>query len=173
MKKLVLFILVSGIAGAYGQNEFAATSFYSIFRRIQTDAGTGFTAYKGAKLKTAAFEEVNQQYKVKLMLPLADSGRIIVPVSGNPYALYFFEPEKHKDKIDERAANLRDAVATAFGKPLYVKTTSTTVDSKVFSDIYLYDNAEETHASRAVFRINIFYENEKYRLLLEIRGKSQ
>jgi hypothetical protein len=171
MKKLLFFLLAFTAINAYGQNEFAATSFYNTFKKIREDGEKGFATYKGARLKSQ-FEDLNDEFKAKLLLPLADSGKVVVPVSGNPYAVYFFEPEKKKDKIDERAANLRDAVVTAYGKQLFSRTISTTVKKIIYSDTYLYSDPNEARTQFALFRINVFPGDNKYYLVLEIRGKN-
>jgi len=171
MKKFLFYLLAFTGVNAYGQNEFAAASFYNTFKKIQEDGQKGFATYKGAKLKSQ-FEDLNDEFKAKLLLPLADSGKVVVPVSGNPYALYFFEPEKKKEKIDERAANLRDAVLTAYGKQLFSRTISTTIKKIIYSDTYLYKDANEVQTRLALFRINVFPGDNKYYLVLEIRGKN-
>ena len=99
------------------QNEFAATAFYNEFRKIYADAQEGFVKNRGAK-KISEFEDLVDEYKVKWLLPLADSGKIVFPVTGTPYVLYYFEPSKTRLKVDQRGVYLRDAVSTSFIKPL-------------------------------------------------------
>ena len=118
MKKLVILFFSFFAVKAFGQNEFAASTFYEDLRKIYTDAKFGFATYKGAK-RISGFEELATEYNVELLLPLADSGKIVVPVTGNPYAVYYFEPEKVRLKVDQRAVNLREAVLTAYAEPLY------------------------------------------------------
>lgn len=172
MKKsfTLFFILIS--LNSLGQNEFAASSFYNAIKKLQEDGKNGFTAYKGVKLKSE-FEEMNDEFKVTILLPLADSGKIIIPETGNPYALYYFETEKKKKNVDERSLNLREAIVTAYDQPLYAKTITTTVNDKIFSDTYLYTGQNETHTSTALMQINVFHKNDKYYLTLRILGRRQ
>lgn len=170
MIRVLLFSFVFNIVTAYGQNEFAASSFYTTFKKIQEDGEKGFAQFKGPQLKSQ-FSEIKVEYKIKLLLPLADSGKIVVPAAGNPYAVYFFEPEKRKENIDERAVHLREAILTAHANPLYAKTVSTTLDRWIHSDTYFYAETNQNHTSLALYRISVFYQDGKYHLLLEIKGK--
>ena len=83
---LILFLLFV-LTRANAQNEFAATAFYTDFKKIFADAQAGFTDCKGIKRKSD-FEELATEYYAKLMLPLADSGKVVFPVAGNPYVIY-------------------------------------------------------------------------------------
>lgn len=154
----------------YGQNEFAATSFYNEFRKIYADAQEGFAKNKGPK-KISDFEDLVDEHKVKWLLPLADSGKIVFPVTGTPYALYYFEPSKTRLKVDQRGAYLRDAVSTAFNKPLYTITETTTINNFPYSDTWYFTEQGESRKPFAAFRQTIFYRNGKYHLSFEIRGK--
>jgi len=129
---LILF-LIFVLTKANAQNEFAATAFYKDFKRIYADGQTGFTACKGAKRKTE-FDELIAEYRAKIMLPLADSGKVVVPVSGNPYVIYYFEPDKVRLKIDQLGVNLRDAVVTSFDKPLYTRAETTIMNNYPFTN---------------------------------------
>lgn len=169
MKPLFLLIGLVMASPVLAQNEFAAQSFYNIFRKIKADADSGFKEYKGEPVKSQ-YPGLQEAYRVKLMIPLADSGRIMVPSNRTPYAVYYFEAEKKKDRIDQRAVHLRDALLTAWGKPLYARTTTSKVEDKIFSDTYLFDNPDEVRVSQALFRINVYYAEKQYRLLMEIRG---
>ena len=78
MKRIILFFLLLAVTEVYGQNEFAAEGFYSDFKKIYQDARAGFVQYKGEKRKSE-FEELAAEYNVKLLLPLADSGKNYFP----------------------------------------------------------------------------------------------
>ena len=172
MKKLIILFVSFFTAKAYCQNEFAATAFYDDFKKIYTDAQFGFRAYKGDKRKSE-FEELATEYKVELLLPLADSGKIIIPVTGNPYVVYYFEPDKVRLKVDQRAVNLREAVLTAFAEPLYAITENSIINNHPFSNTLYFTDANETRSEFAVFRMNIYYVTGKYYLSFEIKGKTQ
>ena len=86
MKRIILFFLLLAVSEVYGQNEFAAAAFYADFKKIYEDAQAGFVNYKGDKRKSE-FEELATEYKVKLLLPLADSGKIVFPVSESLHHL--------------------------------------------------------------------------------------
>jgi len=172
MKKIFLLFLVLIALNTYGQNEFAAAAFYTDFKNIYADAQNNFSLNKGDKRK-AEFEELATEYKAKLMLPLADSGKVVVPVSGNPYAIYFFEPDKVRLKVDQRGTNLRDAIITAFGKPLYARTETVLINNHPLTSSYYFIDANETRSAKAAFRMSIYYVEGSYYLSLEIRGNPQ
>lgn len=172
MKRVFLFVLTITASAAFAQNEFAATAFYSEFKKIYADGQTGFTAYKGDK-RRSDFEELALEYKVKTLLPLADSAKIVVPVSGNPYMVCYFEPDKVRLKVDQRGSNLRDAMLIAFEKSLYARTETSLVNDHPLTISYYFTDPRETHSSQAVFKMAIYYFQGKYFLSLEIRGKSQ
>ena len=173
MKRIILFFLLLIMSEIYGQNEFAATAFYTDFKKIYDDAQAGFVNYKGDK-KKSEFEELVTEYNVKLLLPLADSGKIVFPVSGNrPYVVYFFEPSRSRLKVDQRSADLRDAVLTVFDQPLYSRTETTMISNHPFTNSWYFTDPAETRSAMAVFRINIYFNDGKYYLAFEIRGKNQ
>lgn len=152
------------------QNEFAATAFYSAFKKIYADAQNGFVLNKGAK-KTAEFEELAEEYKTKITLTPADSGKVVFPKNSNqPYALYYFEPAKSRLKTDQRALGLREAIGTAYAKMLYTQTITNVVGDDVYSDTYFFEKENETDKKKALFRISEFPADHKYYLTLEIRG---
>ncbi len=170
MKRVLLFLILFVISKVYGQNEFAVSSFYTDIKKLIADAQTGFVTYKGAHQKSE-FEELSAEYKVKLMLPLADSGKIVVPVTGNPYAIFYFQPDKVRLKVDQRAVNLRDALLTAFDQPLYARSETLIVNNHPLTNTYYFTGPDETRTSRATFRISIYYNVDRYYLSFEIRGK--
>jgi hypothetical protein len=173
MKRIILFFLLFTVSEVYGQNEFAAAAFYKDFKIIYEDAQAGFVNYKGDKRKSE-FEELATEYKVKLLLPLADSGKIVFPLSANrPYVVYYFEPGKVRLKVDQRAMNLRDAVLSVFDKPLYSRTETTIINNHPFTNTFYFTDPAETRSAQAQFRMNIYFENGKYNLAFEIRGKTQ
>jgi hypothetical protein len=171
MKSFILFLLLVTTTGVYSQNEFAARAFYKDLQKIYADGQTGFATYKGKKLKSP-FEEIVDEYTITLLLPLADSGKIVLPVNGNPYAVFYFEPDKVRLRVDQRGADLRDALVTAFGKPLFARTETTMVDNRALTNTYCFTDANESRNANALFRISIYYNNNKYYLSLEIRGKN-
>ena len=173
MKRIILFFLLFTMSEVNGQNEFTATAFYTDFKKIYEDAQAGFVQYKGDK-KKGEFEELATEYKVKLLLPLADSGKIVFPVSGNlPYVVYYFEPSRVRLKVDQRSMNLRDAVLTVFDQPLYSRTETTIINNHPFTNSLYFTDPAETRSAFAVFRMNIYFKDGKYNLAFEIRGKAQ
>ncbi|MEQ1675920.1 MAG: hypothetical protein ABL876_04445 [Chitinophagaceae bacterium] len=170
MKKWLTIAGMLAFSASYSQNEFAATTFYNEFRKISTDAQNGFVLNKGAK-KNAEYEEVTDEYAAKLHLSLADSGKIVYPVNGIPYAIYFFEPSKNRLKVDQRGLNLREAVGTAYGKLLYVRTETNVIRDKIFSTTLFYDTPETDDKKKALFKLSIYYLNGLYHLSFEIKGK--
>jgi hypothetical protein len=170
MKKLL------GIAGffsfyvASAQNEFASTSFYQDFKKIYTDGQSGFSACKGAALKSQ-YPELQEEYKVRCTLPPADSGKLVVPANGNPYTVFYFEPAKNRIRTDQKALGLRESILSVYEQPLYVRTSTTVINEHPFTNSYFFTDANEGLASKALFRTSIYYKYDKYYLLLEIRGK--
>jgi hypothetical protein len=104
------------------------------------------------------------------MLPLADSGKLVVPVNGNAYLLYYFEPDKLRLKVDQRGADLRDAVITSFEKPLYTRTETRIINNQPFTTITYHAAAEDAQDAPALFRQLIYYQSGKFYLTLEIKG---
>lgn len=166
----ILFVLVA--FNATSQDEFASTAFYTDFKKIYADAQTGFTACKGDKRKSE-FDDLVTEYNAKLLLPLADSGKIVFPNKGNPYAIYYFEPDKNRLKIDQRAVSLREAMVTAFEKPLYSMSETVIVNERPLSNSWFFTDANETNKTAATFRMSIYFENNVYYLSFEIKGKIQ
>jgi len=171
MKRILIFqFLFLLLAKANAQNEFAATAFYTEFKKIYEDGQTGFLNCKAEQRKTG-LEDLQKEYRIKMLLPLADSGKLVVPSKGSPYVIYYFEPDKLRLKVDQRGANLRDAVVTAFDKPLAIRSETTIVNNQPFS---VTDYSLVTDQSGPVlFRQIIYYNAGKFYLSLEIRGRRQ
>ena len=172
MKRIILFFLLFIMAEVNGQNEFAATAFYTDFKKIYEDAQAGFVHYKGERRKSE-FEELATEFKINLLIPQADSGKIVFPVSGNrPYVVYYFEPSKVRLKVDQRAMNLRDALLTVFDQPLYSRTETTFINDRPFTNTWYFTDPAETRSAWAAFRMNIYFKEGRYILSFEIRGKT-
>src|SRR5258705_5040367 len=172
MKRIILFFLLFTVSEVYGQNEFAATAFYTDFKKIYDDAQAGFVNYKGDKRKSE-FEALVTEYKVKLLLPFADSGKIVFPVSANrPYVVYYFEASRSRLRVDQRSADLRDAVLSVFDQPLYSRTETTMINNHPYTNSLYFTDPAETRSAMAVFRMNIYFNEGKYYLAFEIRGKN-
>lgn len=155
---------------AMGQSEFAATAFYNGFKKIYSDAQEGFSGCMGVPLKTS-YESIQSEYRLKCNLPLTDSGKLVVPLNGRPYAIYYFEPDKLRLKVDQRSVNLREAIVTAFGEPLFARTETTLVNNHPFSCTHYFANPDDDSTAKALFRQTVYYENGKYYLTLEFWGK--
>lgn len=163
-----LFLLIS--LSVNSQDEFAATSFYQDLKKLIADGQAGFSTFKGKELKSQ-YPEFQAEYEITLPLVPADSGKLIFPLGKAPYAVYYFEPSKNRIKTDQKALSLRDALQTAFEKPLYVRTSTYVLDKKPFTNSYFFDNANEVNNANAIFRTCLYFQNDKYYLLLEVRGK--
>ena len=170
MKRIWTFLFILTAANSYSQDEFASSAFYSDLKKVYADGQTGFTRYKGEKRKSE-FEELATEYKIKFLLPLADSGKIVFPKAGNPYALYYFESNKNRLKVDQRAMGLRDAIVTAYDKPLYLRSETVMINEHPLTNSWLFANPDEIRTTAALFRITIYFENNYYNLSCEIRGK--
>jgi hypothetical protein len=170
MKKWILAIFLIPNLTVFGQNEFGATAFYSDFNKVYSDGQTGFSTLKGG-IQTEFSSDLSKVYDIKIILPLADSGKIIVPTSGIPYAIYYFEPEKVRLKADQRGVNLRDAIAFAYDKPLFARTETQIIDNHPFTNSWYFDKPDEANCKNAVFKMSIYFYNSEYYLTLEIMGK--
>jgi hypothetical protein len=166
----MIFLSLLILASAGAQNDFANNAFYNQFKKIYEDAQLGFPNSKGEKRK-ALYEELAAEYRVKNMLPYADSGKLVVPTAGSPYIIYYFEPDKSRLKIDQRSMDLREAVTIAFNKPLFVRTETTVVNEKPLSNTSYYEH--ENLEGPVLFRQSIFYRSGKFYLTFEIKGKKQ
>ena len=117
MKKLAFLIIGFFTMKAYCQNEFAASAFYTDFKKIYEDAKGGFVTYKGDK-RNSEFEELASEYKVKLLLPLADSGKIVYPVSGNnPFVVFYFLYDAEQFCLCTGEKNNRCNIRSKIGGP--------------------------------------------------------
>ncbi len=170
MKWFISLIFGFSFLFVNGQNEFTATAFYKDFQKIYSDAQTGFTNYIGSERKNEN-EKSATEYNVKLMLPLADSGKIVIPATGLPYVIYYFEPDKMRLKVDQRGANLRDAILNVLGVQLLTRTETQIVDNRPLTNSWYFINQNEKRLAFADFHMTIYYENGKYNLSFEIRGK--
>ena len=167
---LIILWLIAGVIRVNGQNEFAANAFYSEFKKIYDDAIHGFAISKG-ELRESEYPGLVTEYKVKLMLPLADSGKIAEPVKGRPYVIYYFEPDKLRLKVDQKGANLRDAILIALDRPLYSRAETILVDGHPLTNTWYFLNESETRHNEAAFQLSIYYSKNKYYLSLSIRGQ--
>ncbi len=172
MKRILFFFFIFSFLQVKGQNEFTATAFYKDFQKIYTDAKNGFAIYTG-KSRIQNSEESNPEFDVKLLLPLADSGKIVVPQSGIPYVIYYFEPEKMRLKVDQRGANLRDAILNVLGKQVIVRSETSIVDNHPLTNTWYFIDPQEKRLAYADFKMSIYFQNGKYFLSLEIRGKKE
>jgi hypothetical protein len=172
MKKLLVLLFLAGVIRVNGQNEFAASSFFEEFKIIYADAQRGFKENKG-QVRESEFPGLTEEFKTLLHLSLSDSGKVIVPLKGNPYIIYYFEPDKVRLKIDQRGANLRDAIVMSLNQPLYSRTEINVVDNRPFSNTWYFIKPDETRKAAALFVISIFFRENKYYLSLEIRGKNE
>ena len=170
MKMFFSFFFLLFTLSAKSQDEFAATSFYQDLQKLIADGQSGFNALKGKELKSQ-YPEFQTEYEITLPLVPADSGKLIFPSGKTPYAVYFFEPSKNRIKTDQQALSLRDAIQTSYEKSLYVRTSTYVLDKKPYTNSYFFDNATEDNNANAIFRTCLYFQNGKYYLLLEVRGK--
>ncbi|MES1225680.1 MAG: hypothetical protein ABUT20_59935 [Bacteroidota bacterium] len=169
MKKIFLCFFVFVLTRGHSQNEFAATAFYNDFKKIHADALEGFSKFKGSK-KPGKFNGFAEEYRIKLLLPLADSGKIVFPSIGIPYAEFFFQTANSKKEIDQRAVNLREALLTAYEKPLYARTETSTVKENIFSNTGFFANPDD---SLAIFKTSIYQIDKKFFLSVRLMGKKE
>ena len=169
MKRIFFLFFIFILFKANGQNEFAAKAFYSEFKKVYEDSRNGFYLSKGIK-RTSEFEDLADEYQVTILLPLADSGKVVFPFSGIPYVIYYFEPDKVRLKVDQRGAYLRDAVLTALDLPLYARSETVLIKDRPLTNTWYFLDPNETRQALALFRLYIYFKNGKYFLSFEIRG---
>jgi hypothetical protein len=169
MKGFLFLIILTVTLKAIGQNEFAATAFYKEFMKVYSDARNGFSENKGSE-RASAFPELTKEYDIKILLPLADSGKIVESAKGTAYAIYYFEPDKVRLKVDQRGAHLRDAVQVALNLPLYAFTETTLVDNKPLTNTWYFTDPLENRKTAAAFSMGIFYNRGLYHLTLQINS---
>lgn len=170
MKFLFLVLSFLFLVPANSQDEFAANSFYQDLKKVFNAGQSGFNEIKGEAIKSL-YPELQTEFKTKIPLQPADSGKLVYPVTGRPFAVYFFEPSKNRIKTDQKALSLRDAIQTSYGSPLYVLTMTNLVDKRPFTNSYFFTDPNEMKSANAVFRTSIYYQDDKYYLSLEVRGK--
>lgn len=168
MRVIFILIFLSLLNEVKAQNEFAAKAFYSDFNKIYADAMTGFREYRGVRRKNRP-----QEFETKLMLPLADSGRIVHALTDEPYAEFFFEPSRKKSDADKRSLNLREALVNAIGKPIYTRTESSTFKNITHSTTYFYTDSSHVDANKVAFVSRIYPQNNKYQMCFRIVGKKE
>ena len=167
---MLILIQLFACLSATAQNEFAATVFYKELQHLFNDRLTGFQSCKGNQYETG-IEDLKLEYKTNCLLPLADSGKIVIPRGSFPYAIFYFEPDKMRLKVDQRALNLREAVVSAIDIPFYARTESYILNGHPFSKtLFFTDPGKESYAD-AVFVMCIFFKEDKYFLSFEINGK--
>ena len=169
MKKGILVLLISLSLKSAAQNEFAATAFYTSLREFYTDAQNGFVVSKGTKIPENP-NTFTDEYSVKSLLPLADSGKIVWPLLGNPYVVFYLETAKRIEEAEKRAGNLREVIEKVFNQRFFIMTESRREGASYFTDSYFYTNQQETRKFKACFRITVLSENNRYKMQFEIRG---
>lgn len=172
MKRILFLFFIFSILKVNAQNEFTATAFYKDFKSIYNDAQGGFLKYRGEK-RLVESNELYTEYNVKLLLPLADSGKIVVPAAGSSYVIYYFEPEKMRLKVDQRGANLIDAVLNVLKVQLIARTETTIIDKYPFTNSWYFIDPNEKKLALAAFKMSIYFIKGKYNLSFEIRGTNQ
>ena len=171
MKKVLLLTFVFSFSIAYGQNEFAANAFYNEFKKLHNDAQAGFVNYKGSKLNNTVFPGLIDEYAIQHLLPLADSGKLVFPITGYPYAEFYFQPGKTLDEANQRAVNLRQAILTAYGNPLYIRTETSRIKEFTFSNTLFFTDPNETNPIFSVFKSSVFREGNKYYITFRVIGR--
>jgi hypothetical protein len=170
MKRLLFCTLFSWGFTVMAQNEFAAVAFYNDFKAITLDAKSGFAATKG-KDRQAIYPELAKEYEVTVMLPLADSGKIVMTNKGKCYAIYYFEPEKVRIKADQQGTKLIDAIYLAHQIPLYARTETTLHDNVPLTNTWIFDSENENTYSRAKYQLSIYKQEGRFYLSLQVNGQ--
>lgn len=167
---LLLIFMLAFATSLFSQNEFAARAFYTDFIIICEDAANGFSSLKG-KERISEYPGLTKEYEINLLLPLADSAKIIIAENKKPQAIFYFEPSKLRLKTDQKGANLREAITIAYGKPLSARTETFLVDDTPVSNTWFFEGTDEQPKQQALFIIGIYNREELYYLSLQINGK--
>lgn len=171
MKKCSLFLIAVIIAcTASAQSEFANEKFYAAVKKIYADGQNGFTQYKGDKLRSLG--SLITFYKTGLLLPGADSGKIIVSVIGNPDVSYDFKPVKTYEQAAQKIKYLAEALRTASGKTLYEQQRENRVKDFTFYKTLLYTKASPGAYDDADFELYTTLDKGVYIINLKIKGST-
>jgi len=169
MKKLLLILMVASISfAASAQNEFANEKFYSAVKKITADGQNGFALYKGAK--TGGLGSIMTFYKTTLLLPGADSGKITVPVMGNPDVSYDFKPAKTYEQASQKIKYLAAALKTASSKTLYEQEKTSKLKEFTFYKTLLYTTASPGIFDVADLELYTTLDKGVYKINLKIKG---
>jgi hypothetical protein len=105
-----------------------------------------------------------------MLLPGADSGMLVFPFLGGPYAEYYFKPVKTKEQAGQKIANLKSAVETAIGKKLYEKTENSTLKNFITYKTYFFTSPTTEMTLLADFESSVYEENGMYKVSFQLKG---
>src|SRR5687768_16267755 len=105
MKRILILFQLVLFGQANAQNPFAASAFYKEFQKVVSDGRDGFAACRSVQLKTG-YDALQKEFRTRCMLPLADSGKIVLPHEADPYVIYYFEANKTRLKVDQAGVDL-------------------------------------------------------------------
>ena len=91
--------------------------------------------------------------------------------NGKPYAEYYFPATKSKESIDLRAARLREAVATAYNKPLFTRSETFRSVNMPFSNTWFYNETDQQNTAAAIFRTSIVKSGKYYIMSFRLIGE--
>jgi hypothetical protein len=172
MKKLILpFFLFAFIKINAQQNEFAATRFYNAFLKIYADAEGAFPLYKGEIIRSKV-KNVFDDYKIKLMLPGAESGMIRTASGGNSYAQYYFYGGTTLGNANQKRYYLKQAIEKALSKDLYEKAVMYSSDEVTFYDVKYFIYRIRIHTAAPLFETSVYREKGRYLLVFKINQRS-
>ncbi len=171
MKSLFTVIVICFSQIITAQNEFSARAFYADFNKIYEDAQNGFPNTLG-KERRSEFPELTKEFTVKQLLPLADSGKLVFTDFFRPYVVYYFEPSKSRLKIDQKGADLREAITIAMNRPVCTRTETELVGDDPVSNTWFFEGSSELSKNESICRISINRRNNYYYLSLQINGNN-
>ena len=171
MKKFSFLLAVAAISfTASAQNEFANEKFYSAVKKIYADGQKSFATYKGPK--TGSLGTLIDFYKVNLMLPGADSGKISVPTIGFPDVSYDFKPAKTLEQASQKIKLLAEALKTAAGKTFYEQQKTSQLKNFTFYKTLLYTMPSPQWYDNADFELYTVLDKGAYVINVKINASA-
>lgn len=169
MKRLLSLIAICLSQSLIAQNEFSAKVFYSDFNKVCEEGKNGFIGLAG-KEKNSQFPGLTREFSVKMLLPLADSGKLVFSEVSRPYVIFYFEPSKSRLKTDQKGTDLREAITIAMNRPVCSRTETVLVEDDPVSNTWFFDGNAELSKAEAICLISVYSVKNLYYLTLQING---
>lgn len=105
-----------------------------------------------------------------MLLPLADSGKLVFSEVSRPYVIFYFETSKSRLKTDQKGTELKDAITIAMDRPVCSHTETVLVEDDPVSNTWFFDGNAELSKTEAICLISVYRIKNLYYLTLQING---